>query len=509
MIDGLGRLAPETRTRLLLVTVLAVAAALRFYRIGNGIPFALGIDEPEILVRAVRIMQTGDFNPHFFDYPSLPIYLHLLVAIARFVVGAATHEFTSLAQADFTDYVMWSRIVTAVLGVATVYVTYRVGLHWSRWHGLLAAAVLAVLPMAVREARFALTDTPMAMLAASALWAALVARERATPCAFAVAAAVAGLAMGMKYTAGLVVLFPLLAVWTSSVHMRVRLWWSVLVVGTWAVAFLVVAPYTVLDLPAFLNGFAKLMGSYAPRPLSEAPWITYLKHIRIAFGWPGVALLIAGLLVAIVHIVRGPARSRWILLVVFPVLHYLVISRQNLVFARYLLPIMPAACLLVASGMMAIVSAARGRVAAIAVRRALMAVFVAGVLAPPAMTSLGIVRAAGRSTTQAEAYEWLEANLRAGESAVIENYVVRLNDSRFRPLYLRRLIEKTFDEHVRSGARYMVATSQMYGAALAHPEQDRGRYEAYMALFTQAKEVGRFSPSADRPGPEVRVFELR
>ena len=113
-------------------------------------------------------MQTGDFNPHFFDYPSFPIYLHLVVAIARFLFGAITHEFQGLAQADFTDYVAWSRTVTALMGVGTVYVTYRIGLHFGRWHALLAAGLLAVLPMHVREARFALTDTPMTLCLAGA-----------------------------------------------------------------------------------------------------------------------------------------------------------------------------------------------------------------------------------------------------------------------------------------------------------------------------------------------------
>ncbi|MBL8144711.1 MAG: glycosyltransferase family 39 protein [Acidobacteria bacterium] len=508
MSDGAGRHAPDTRIDFaLLIAILAVAAGLRLVRIDSGIPFALGIDEPELLVRAVRMMQSGDFNPHFFDYPSLPIYLHLFVAIGRFLAGAMSHEFRELAKVDFTDFVLWSRMATAAMGVATVYVTYRIGQHWGRWHALLAAALLAVVPMHVREARFALTDTPMTLCVAGALWAAIVAHERATTRAFAIAAAVAGLALGVKYTAGLVILLPLLAVWSSSAHLRVKLQRSLVVGAVWAFTFLLVAPYTVIDLPGFLNGFATLMSAYRPRALPEAPWITYLKHLRIAFGWPGVVALALGLVLAAQHVVRGPARTRWLLLAVFPVVYFVVISRQDLVYARYLMPILPAVCVMLASAVVASIDILRRFMPP----RAVLAVAVvlgAAVLVPPATTSATILRLASRTSTQAEAYQWLLTNLPPGTPVVIEKFEVRLSGSRYRPMYLTRLIEKTYDEHVRSGARYMVATSQMYGLALSRPEQDPVRYREYTTLFSQVREVARFTPSADRPGPELIIFAL-
>ncbi len=45
-------------------------------------------------------MRTGDFNPHFFDYPGLYFYLQLGVAVLRFLVGATLGQWTSLDQVD-------------------------------------------------------------------------------------------------------------------------------------------------------------------------------------------------------------------------------------------------------------------------------------------------------------------------------------------------------------------------------------------------------------------------
>lgn len=499
----------ETAWRLLLVSVLALAAALRLYRIDVGIPFAIGIDEPEVVGRAVQMMRTGDFNPHFFDYPSLTLYLHMLLAIARFIIGAAAHQFHDLRQVDVTDFLLWSRVLTASMGVATVYVTYRIGLHWDRTTALLAALLLAVAPMSVREARFALTDTPLALGVAATLWASLVAHQRRTSRSFAVAGAIAGLALGIKYTAGLAVLLPLIAAWGSDGHPRVRLEWTVRVIVGWALAFLVVAPYTVLDLPAFLNGFAGLMTAYRPRLMEEPAAITYLKHLRITLGWPATLALGAGIALAAWHIVRGPSRTRWALLLTFPVLYFAVVSRQSLIFGRYLLPLLPGACLLAAVCVVALVRMVGARGLAPG-RQGLVAAVLAGLIVmPPAITSATILRLASRTSTQAEAYRWLVTHAPDGAVVAVEKSEVRLSGARYRPVYLTWLTDRTYQEHAQAGTRYLVATSQMYGPVFDQPQRNPPLYKAYMTLFAQVTEVARFTPKPGQPGPEIVIYEMR
>ena len=67
----------------LLVVILAVALAARCWYLTAGVPYAVGIDEPQVVNRSLRILQTGDWNPHVFDYPTLVIYFHAAVAILR------------------------------------------------------------------------------------------------------------------------------------------------------------------------------------------------------------------------------------------------------------------------------------------------------------------------------------------------------------------------------------------------------------------------------------------
>ena len=98
-------------SRLGLLLVLAVAAALRFWALGHGIPYALSVDEPEIVERALRMMKTGTLNPHFFDYGQLLIYIQFLVSVVRFIAGSVTGAWDSLAQVTSDSFYLWGRAV--------------------------------------------------------------------------------------------------------------------------------------------------------------------------------------------------------------------------------------------------------------------------------------------------------------------------------------------------------------------------------------------------------------
>src|SRR6478672_5440181 len=151
--------------RIALALILAAAAAARLWHLTAGVPYAVGIDEPQVIDRAVRILRTGDWNPHIFDYPTLVVYVHALVAIARFLWGALNGQWGSLDAFSIGAVYTAGRLAAAAIGVAAVWLTYRLGTELSsRPVALLAAAQMAVRPGHVRESHFILTDVPMAAL---------------------------------------------------------------------------------------------------------------------------------------------------------------------------------------------------------------------------------------------------------------------------------------------------------------------------------------------------------
>jgi len=245
------------RSHLVLLSLaVLLGAVLRFTALGQGIPFALGVDEPEIIERAVRMMKSGDFHPHFFDYPGLYIYIQFLTACVRFVVGGIGGLWANLNQAPPSEFYLWGRAVSALFGTLTVVLVYRAGRRISDLTGLLAAAIFAVQSMHVRESHFVLTDVPTTFFVALTWVLALRAHVQHTIRAYAWAGVAVGLAAATKYNGGVAILLPLLVLAISHGDWRWRLRACSAVIGGPAVAFLVGAPYTVLALPEFLNGFA-------------------------------------------------------------------------------------------------------------------------------------------------------------------------------------------------------------------------------------------------------------
>lgn len=492
-----------------LVVALAGAAALRFWSLGHGIPSSVATDEPFVMTRVLQMMRSGDLNPHHFDYPSLIFYLHLPVACLRFLYGATRGFWSHLDQVGIDDFLLWARALTAALGVATVFVVHQIGMRWGARHALLAAALMTVMPLHVRESHYALSDVPATFFGTLALLFSLRAHEQARWPAFALAGALSGLATGTKYTLGLTLLLPLMTAWSTLTVRPSRRVAVLAILGGFIAAFLAAAPYTLLDLPGFLNGFASLVTSYERRPPSVDPgWLVYLKHLRLAFGWPGSLLAIGGFVFGVVRAVKGPGRLRWALLVVFPCAFIPSLGNTQPLFARYLLPAVPLLCVLIAAAVVSGVSLLRRFDIPRAPRTILIVGLTVAALLPPLWTSIGFARSLSRVSTTDLAYRWLVAHVPRGARVVVERGDVHLPENRYAVELVRVLTERSIERYRAEGVDYVVATSRAFGA-LEGPGADPAARDEYRALVAQMKEVARFRPSDQRPGPELIVLSLR
>ncbi len=509
MVEREWREASDLRTsRIALAAVLLSAIVLRVWAIGRGIPYAVQVDEPEIVERAFNMMRSGSLHPHFFDYPGFSLYLQLVVSIARFVAGAIGGEWHSLGQATAASFYLWGRVVTALIGAATVLVVYHIGMRWGARHALLAAGLMAVLPLHVRYSHFVLTDTPLTFFVALTFLWSLIAHERGTLRSFAFAGAASGVAAATKYNGGVALLMPVVACWMTYPLPAGRLKTIFATIGASAGAFLLFAPYTVLDLPAFLDSFARLAHQYRAAVIGESLWILYFKYlVRHAFGWPAMLLAFGGIGLGFVRLVRGPGRVRWMLAVVFPVVYYVMLTTQKIVFARYLMPLTPSVCLLAAIGVVSGVSLLRRYEIPRAPRTALIAGLTIAALLPPALMSVGSDREMARSSTIDQAYSWILQNIPAGASIVLERRSMLL-PNHYRVSYIPQLRRKTYEELRNEGVDYIVANSESFGSALASPQQYPNDYNDYMRIFTQSRELQTIAPSPGIPGPELRIFKV-
>jgi 4-amino-4-deoxy-L-arabinose transferase-like glycosyltransferase len=496
-----------------LAIILICAAVLRFVGLGSGIPFNVGVDEPQIVDRAVRIIKTGDFNPHFFDYPSLYIYIQAAVACLRFISGANAGEWSSLDHFTAPNFYLWGRAVTALFGTFTVLLVYQIGMRWGTRVAALAAGLMAVMPLHVRESHYVLTDVPVTFFVTLTLLLTLRAHEREGARDFVWAGAAAGLAAATKYPGGLVLILPLLAVWMTPGTKPSRLTGSLAVLAAAGVAFLIAAPYTLLDLPAFLNAYGNLASHYSANRTGEAPSVTYYKHLSRSLGVPATLLVLTGLGLGAVRATRGPGRVRWTVTILFPIVFFYFLSGQSLVYGRYLLPLLPFVCLLAAAGCVSGVSLLRRFDIPRWVRTATIAAVTIAAVLFPALQSIGFVRMIARTSTVEQAYEWIQTNVPKGSKVIIETDALRLDSGTYASSNVPQLVldfraPQDYEAYRKAGTQYIIASSQRYGDALGRPHQFPDQFKAYMTLFEQCHELARFTPDASHPGPELRIYKI-
>ena len=354
----------------ILVVILAVALAARCWYLTAGVPHAVGIDEPQVVNRSLRILQTGDWNPHLFDYPTLVIYFHAAVAILRFLWGALEGEWASL------DGYRSPRSMPRAGSWRRASASRRCGSPGSSaksWRRAArrrcsAAAQLAVQPIHVRESHFILTDVPMTALTTLAVWLAVRAARLRTIRGYAWAGAACGLAAAAKYNGG-VALVAVAAAWLRprTVVAGPPAQSSALPSARLRHGFVLGAPFTVLDMPGFLDGFASAVRALrgVPSTASDPAWLLYVKHLSPRPRAVFVPLALAGaaiLLLARARPARAGRRS-----IVFTAAYFYMLSSHSHVFGRYALPLLPMLCLFASVALFAALDAV-ARVPALAGR---------------------------------------------------------------------------------------------------------------------------------------------
>jgi hypothetical protein len=282
------------------------------------------------------------------------------------------------------------------------------------------------------------------------------------------------------------------------------------VLGT-LIAFLVAAPYTLLDLPHFLNGFARLASEYrAPSNTAEAAWIVYLKQLRIALQWPGSLIALAGIAYGALRAARGPDRLKWTLALVFVLMYFGFVSRQNILFARYLLPLLPPLSLLGAAGIVSIADWTRRVRIPVAGRQGVIVALTLVAIVPPAYASIQFDANEARVWTIEQAYRWILRTLPERRAICIEGSVTFHLPAAYNSTHVVQL-RRTGDaaSFRKEGIQYLVASSQIYGPYVEHPDQFPEEYGYYRRLFDETKEVVRFTASPEHPGPELRILEVK
>ncbi len=517
-----------------LAGVTALAAVLRLWHLGHGLPEAPHVDSFKFVGEAARMLATGDWSPQLYQHPQL--YPRLLAALSA-LLGVDGEVGRHLV----------GRAISAAAGLAAVPAAWRLGrIVAGPAAAVLAALVVALDPGAVTVSRMVAPDALMMALAAWALVLLFDPRRRVG--AAAAAGALLGLAVATKLSA--MVLLPWLAaapLLLSPDRRRWRDWLGRAAAGLLAAAVAAAAasPHLLLDARDYADRLrleaaiqrggqiGRVQGGaldllWSPTPTWEQPWLG--TSLGVNLGPPALLLALGGL--ALLLLGRGGRRGFLLAAVAVAFLAVLV-GPGRLKAYRFILPALPA--MAAAAGWVVDRLGARaGRW-----RTPVVATLVVVAIAVPAWRSGRYLVATTRPTSVTVAARWFSEQVPPGTTVFLSPFfvdalarpeldVVRLPSvggrqyrlpealgpsPERRPIYDAALVDRL----AAHGVDLVVLSSSFDGAFAPVPENQRffprsvAAYAAFRErLAARADLVWSVQGwSAGRIGPDVEVWALR
>lgn len=528
-----------------LLAVLAVALLVRIWGVADRLPNpSLGIrvfddsvvEETDRTTMGIawNMWEGGtkpiDFNPHTGGWPGLSAYLTLgvqLLARAWFGVthpGAGSAAFASYAGAHWDSLFLAARCVGVLIGVATVALTFELGVALlGAAGGLAAAALLALNPLHIQTSQHVSDPNLLALLFVLIAALAIVrVMERGSLRDSITAGAAIGLAAASKYAP--IVLLPVLLFAHAGAEGRLparigaalrsrALWIGVALVG---VAFFVGSPFTLVDWGTTVRDLSvqreRLLSTWVGETTFPISLPSYLFSVLPrALGWPAYILSIAGMVV----LWRSGRVGRTIASV--PILIVLANGMLRTAQERYVLPAAPilhvaAAAFLVAAGAWVVARAGAVGSARVVAPATLFVLGAAWPLPAYVATRASLAMPDTRHVARA----WIDAHVDPAQPMAVELYGPSFNTMRrderaavLWPFYatLAPLVRPAYDYSFLDGLRYIVLSSEVSRRFEATPAS----YPTEVAYYARLRGLAPLvwtSDSVRSSGPRIELRAL-
>jgi 4-amino-4-deoxy-L-arabinose transferase-like glycosyltransferase len=284
------------------------------------------------------------------------------------------------------------------------------------------------------------------------------------------------------------------------------------------VTFLVVAPFTLLDLPSFAQGFFyvltwQILGNKAalsidsrdfraldPDPVRSDPFF-YIRGIQQEWGWLVFAFILVG-----VFMMWKKARPAFIPFIGTTALALFALSFGAYQPLRYLYPFWPLFTALGGMGANFVVEGLHPRFPQPQLVTGAMSLLLLGSLGAPMLV---VESNYFKPDTRNQALEWVQKNVPSGCPILRESDTPEIErvDAKYKVKVVDTAFEQTtLDEWQKRGICLIMIGTQRYDLYAEHENDFRDVLAQYADLKKGWSLVASFDPSAEVKGPAIRVF---
>jgi len=355
----------------LLSLVLIFSFILRYYHTYIGLPYLYYWDEPQTASTALRMMKTGDFNPHFFAYGTMMIYANLIVDILHYfsLMGhppTAQSYLTSINDIIINVDTGWkwtishpsfyhaNRVLSVFIGTAIIFVTYLIGkILVNRWVGLVSAIFLAILPFFVIRSVWITSDMPVGLFVLLVVLFSLLFIKTQKKSYFFLSLLFVGVAIATKYNAGISLSIPFLSlVWVrfySKKSVDTYMWFIAIILPL--LIFIIIMPYAILDLPTFLRHVGgeirhyKVLGQGIDDTAKNS-----IHHIKIQLGYFYTNIGLVNSIIIVLGALGVIFRPLFIFTMLLPIFYFSYMMGTKVTYHRNFIQVYPFLALLFGLG---------------------------------------------------------------------------------------------------------------------------------------------------------------
>jgi hypothetical protein len=408
------------------------------YGVQHDLPYTFDPDEPIFVTTAGAILGNQDPNPHWFGHPgSTTIYMLSILYALIYIVGVFLGQFNSpldfrlTYHNDPTLVYLSGRLLMVIFGVGVIFLTIKIAERlFNRQIALIAGLLIAVSPLHTHFSKLIRTDIQLTFWILLVFWFCLNIYRKGRLIDYVLAGLFSGVAIATKYTATVVILLVVFSFVIRREYNQKSVLKLITSLGASVLGVFISSPFMLLDYRQVLADLMVESRSYHLGHTGEGPFLNlywYIMDVLISeFTLAGVLIIMIGFgaLITSKKLGRMP-------LVLFPSIFLLFISSLSLRWDRWIIPILPFLCIILAFSIYSISMVLKRNINPVLGKISFIALILI-VFLPPLAKSAMDGRSLSNLSTRALLSNWMLENIPPGSRILGEIYTFQLPKGSFK-----------------------------------------------------------------------------
>lgn len=510
----------------ILLFILLLGVCLRLWYIDWGLPELF--EEATPLTISWKFWNWGNpgfnFNPQFFNYPALTFYIQFIAQVIHFVIGNILGIYPNINSFGVSPspLVITARLVDVMFDLLTILMVYKIAIEiWDKKTALIASFLLVLNPLHISLAHQIQVDTILTFFCISSLLYTYRIYKSGDRKSYIFAGILISLAAASKYT-GAFLLFAMIGAHLlrkNSFKEMIRslndpaLYISIFI---FIIIFLLLNPFILLNSEKFQKDFSFEQAHIATGHLgivsSKSTFDFYfLNVLPSALGVVGLLLCIGQIIYLIIK-----RKKDELVLLLFPVFYFIIISTWEMRAERYILPIIPYLILITSSAVKNVVDRI---IENIFLKREWLskdklsyAIIIILLIIQPIFITYNYLYKLGLPDTRTITKNWIRDNIPSGSIIATGPYGIDFPDSSYKIIEIpfiavySELAAPFYDTRWYTDTDLLIASSFDRDRYAMEPERYKEFLMYYDSLTLKWKKVFEAIPDKKHTGPSLWLF---